>query len=300
MIRSLMKSPWAFFLTVATLLGVQACGGTIYLVKSQAPKGQIVIDGKVDDWAGNLGYDEKDHLSVGFLNDQTNVYVALVLGKGEASGYRLGGGLTVWIDPTGGEKKTLGIRYPLHSPRPGQSRRRAPDEAAPAKENEPINTGPQLEVIRVGTPETMTLEQAKEKGLEVRESYSEESFAYELKIPLQASGSESLGIGVNQGRTIGIGFETEKPEFGENRERRQGDKGGGGGRPHGGMGGGLSGGGMRGRGGMRGGGRGEPGMGNSGPKSLKSWFEVQLHSGAGPGSARSHLAAQPSGHEITK
>ena len=53
----------------------------IYLVKSHAPEREIVIDGKADDWAGHLALDEKENLSVGFLNDQKNLYVALVLGK---------------------------------------------------------------------------------------------------------------------------------------------------------------------------------------------------------------------------
>ena len=61
----------------------------------------------------------------------------------------------------------------------------------------------------------MTLEQAQEKGLEVRVDFSEESFVYELKIPLVGSGSQPLAIGVNPGKTIGIGFETGKPESGE-------------------------------------------------------------------------------------
>ncbi len=286
MFREMIKSPYSFFLAVITLLAAQACGGMIYLVKSHAPEREIVIDGKADDWAGHLAFDEKENLSVGFLNDQKNLYVALVLGKNEAPGRGLSQGLTVWFDPAGGDKKTLGLRYPLGRPRPDRSGRKAPDEQGGTKENTTPDSGTELEVIRAGYPEKMTLEQAQEKGLEVRVDFSEESFMYELKIPLVESGSQPLAVGVNPGTTIGIGFETGKPESGENRERHQGEMGGSGRPRGGGTGGGMGGGGMRGRGGMRGGGRGGSGMEKAMPKSIKAWFEVQLLSGAGPSQVR--------------
>jgi len=281
MFRKLTKHPLSFFSAAITVLAAQACGGMIYLAKSHAPEREIIIDGKADDWAGHLAFDEKENLSVGFLNDQKDLYVALVLGKNEASGRGLNQGLTVWFDPTGGDKKTLGLRYPLGRPRRDRSGLKTPDEQEATKENATPETSAELEVIRDGNQEKMTLEQAQQKGLEVRVDFSEESFVYELKIPLVGSGSQTLAIGMNPGNTIGIGFETGKAESRENRERAQGEMGGSG-RPHGGTGGGMGGGGMRGRGGMRGGGREGSGIDKAMPKSIKAWFQVQLLSGAGP------------------
>ena len=101
-----------------------------------------------------------------------------------------------------------------------------------------------------------------------------ETFVYELKIPLESSGDQSFGLGGHEGNEIGIGFETpkiERPEF---------DRGGGappgGGMPGGGMpGGGMQGGGMQGDGPPPGG-RGRPPQMPGMADPLQAWTKVVL------------------------
>jgi hypothetical protein len=266
-------------LLAAVFFGLTGCSSfKTYVAKSLWPERQIVIDGKSDDWSGALSFIEKEQLSVGFFNDQNNLYLCLVAEGNFARGQIMRGGLTVWFDPEGGKEKKFGIRYPLGAPgREMQMRagRRNPEEPNEGSPREAMN---ELEIIRPkeAEPERMELAKAKDNGLEVTAAPSSGLVVYELKIPLLAKEGQPLAVGAKPGAKIGIGFETTKPDFSR--------------MPRGGF------------GGMPGGGMGRPGMGggfgrrggfgteSKMPEPLKIWTTVQLASGgAGSGPEKATL-----------
>jgi hypothetical protein len=270
------------------VLGLAACGGTkTYLTNSIALERSIVIDGKSDDWVGALSFMTDAQLEAGFLNDQDYLYVCIVTDDNAVRREITGAGLTVWFDPQGGEAKALGIRYPLGRTRPRRQEKPGAEQAQPEPAaEEPAESGaPGLQILRAGgsPPEAMDVSAAK--GIEV--AYSTESglFVYELKIPLQSATDRPYALGAGPGKTVGVGFEVPKMDFGATGGRRQGGvPGEGGGGPPMGGGGGF---GSRGRGGMGMGGRGmrSGGMNPEIPEGLKVWTYVKLSTGKTPSPA---------------
>jgi len=253
--------------------GLGACSSVkTFTTQSRPPERQVVVDGRSDDWAGNLFIVEDEGITLGFLNDKDNLYICLRAEEISTRGQIMRSGLTVWFDPKGGKKKTLGIKFPLGiSPGEWPSPRgeygdeeEEPGFRRPGEEN--LN---ELEIIRSDKDEPEKMELAEAKGIEVKVLPSRAGLVYELKIPLVGSDENPIAVGAGPGVTIGIGFETGKFDF-NSMPRRPGRMPGTGGMPP--MGGGM------GRGGMGGMGR----MGGPMPQmaeELKIWATVKLSSG---------------------
>jgi hypothetical protein len=269
-------------------LGTIGCRSfATFSIDSRAPAGEIVIDGRSDDWAGRTYSIGDGEVSLGCQNDGRNLYICFLTGDRALQRGIMGGGLTVWFDPAGGQKKSLGIRYPLPANR-GVAKGRSPEEPPAEAEAEPPETGREpglggaIEVITSegGLPRKVDLESAG--GIEVTIGRSSGFLVYELKIPLGKSEADPFAVGAAPGDVVGIGFETGKidakkeprPEgFDRPGEEGPGSMGG----PVGGVVG-------RGRGGMR------PGAGRNYepmlPKDIKLWAFVRLAVSGVPGQAR--------------
>jgi hypothetical protein len=272
-----MKKWHMLLLVLPGLLATTDCGGTIYTAKSLIPQHAIAIDGNTDDWAGALSALNEENASVGFFNDQTYLYACLVINRDSSAGPMMGQSLTVWFDPTGGDRKTFGIKVGSGLP-PTDTPEEEPleepkEERAERPGHRPHDFAQVLEILRAGnkTPEKIPIDLANKEGIEIKIMPSIHSLVYELKVPLFASENHPLAIGVLENRTIGVGFETASPTHnGRMRRPEGGDEGPDEeGRP-------PMEGGMRGR---MGGGRGRPGMRPEMPgtqKALKIWTEVKL------------------------
>ena len=288
-------------LLIVGLLASIGCGGRIYLVSSLGPPHSIVVDGEADDWSGALSYVASDHLFVGFVNDREDLFICL---NRETTGGRPGApmsGVTVWIDPSGGSDKTMGIRLagptegpsdgtrPEGEPARGERRRpeRQPEIERPARElgqeASPIAGGSDIEVLgpNGAVVRRLAAEAAAAAGLEVRSGFAGGSYILEVKIPLAASESRPIAVGAGPGGIIGVGFVSSSPR-GNGRPGGPPESGPGGGA---GMPGGVGGvsvqGGMGGPGGMRPGMR--PNMDPDIGKALKVWTRVKLRPADEPG-----------------
>jgi len=244
-----------------------------FTTQSRPPERQVAIDGRSDDWAGNLFIVEDEGITLGFLNDKNNLYICLRAEEMSIRGQIMRSGLTVWFDPQGGKKKTLGIKFPIgmrldERPMPrgdfGEEEEE-PDFKKPAEEN--MN---ELEIIRSENEVPEKMEVAEAKGIEIKVLPSRVGLVYELKISLIRSDENPISVGTEPGKTIGIGFETGKFEF-SGMPRGRGGMPGGGGMPP--MGGGM------GRGGMGGMGRMGGRRGFEMPKDIKIWATVRLSAG---------------------
>lgn len=257
----------ALLLALAVGIGAAACKTfNTYSADSRPVSRPITVDGKTDDWQGDLYVVPNERLSIGFLNDQEYLYVCLLSSDATIRSQIMVQGFTLWFDPKGGKEKAFGIRYPLGSPSA------QPPRAGEIKEPPPADpsTLDQFDVVKSEKEPAQRMDFSQAKSLELKVASSTGLIVYEMKIPLAAGANNPVAVGAAPGKTIGIGFETGKVDISKMpRGERGGTPGGGEGTgrpPMGGAGGGQTGEGGRGGVDMRGG----------LAESLRVWAFVQL------------------------
>ena len=275
-----------------------------------------VADGSDAEWPETSSTIPGTTVLLSVSNDAEHLFVRLRATERPAQMQLLYGGLTIWIDPSGGEKKALGIKYPVPTtlPAPGgrDSRRRGPGSgpAGPGgpgqggsggggqpplheprseggrREPPPAPLDPsaivprRLELLGPDNDDVRSLVLDHVPGISVGLARADDVLVYELKVPLAKGTAVPYSVGARPGATIGIGFETTKLERAKPPEASGGSPGGGGGGGMG-MGGGIP--------------MGIPGMGRGGPpgenkpdlpKPWKVWTRVALASAPGASSSR--------------
>lgn len=232
----------AFLFLALSLLS--ACAGfQSFKVESQALPNPITIDGKDDDWKGHLYYNVQGQYSLGFTNDDRNLYVCLVVTDPYKRSEIIRGGLVLWIDPKGGDARTFGVRFPLPW-RAGAAANRGEGQSQLPPENDlgqPI--GPEVwSEFTIITPKNelpILMKTEEGKGLEMKAAAPAGMFVYELRIPLHKSVENPWAVGTDPGHTVSLGFEagrTTANEFGRGGRSGYGGMGGRGGYPGGGYG----------------------------------------------------------------
>ena len=246
---------------------------------------QITIDGLDDgtEWANALHSVAKGELTVGLLNDEKMLYLRLSTGNQAIQRQVLTAGLTVWFDETGGQEQIYGVHFPfpIENRRRGSGRRPASGRGGTkgidlSERRDPFSEISQgeIEIIRPGAHEQsrITADHFSPYGILCHVGSTNDTFVYELRVPLIKDVNSTHGIAVNKPKIIGIGLVA-----GESEQLRQnaGDRGGGrgGGRGPGGMGGPPEGG----RGGL-----GQPPQGPPGgdvqekARPINQWLKVHL------------------------
>jgi hypothetical protein len=238
---------------------------TTFSTESRPLDHQVIVDGKTEDWQGDLFVAEGERIELGFLNDRENLYVCLLTTDNFVRAQILMQGLTVWFDPKGGTNKVFGIKFPVGLP-PGERKMPLGDNPeGPDLENLPKVPMTEMEIIRSEKEPIQKLNVAEAQGIEVKVVPSSGLIVYELKIPLVKTEQHPIAVGAEPGKTIGIGFETPKFDPSQMPRRRVGGIPGGGRPP-------------------MGGGAGQEGMGGYGrgfqlPEGLKMWAIVSLAQG---------------------
>jgi hypothetical protein len=265
------------------------------------------VDGKLTEWSAPLVTLGSTPLSLGVRNDGQFVYVALA-SSDPATRMMLGAaGFTVWMDPSGKNKKSFGItvpptiaggrgmrgRGPGGGPPPDQSG--APAQPGQEGQKDPPQGGPggpggpavgaitSIEVAGSSKDDKRRFELAYARtiGLDVAAREAEGVLVYELRVPLAVTEAQPYGVKSSPGATIGLGIETSQPpeprggrfggagaKTGTGGDPTGGGGGGRGGLPPPGMGGGGAGG-MGGGGGQRGGMGGPPEGGRGELREMK-------------------------------
>ena len=266
---------------VAGMIVVAAAAGVLATKRQQIDSHwrdrDVVIDGDNSEWAGPLRPVEENHpIIMAAMNDGQFLYVVLSTSDAAARRQILRQGLIVWFDPSGGDKKHFGVKFPVGvlpeeaSGRGGFRRGPAggrppgdPGSGDPAQPDqlEPTN---RLEVYGPQKDDAHSFVTDMAPGIAVKIGQVEGYLVYELKVPLARTADTPYAIEAKPGTLIGFGLETPKME----RPAREG---------RGGMGGlGGRGGGMGGRGrGMGGRGGGDRSQFEQ-AKPLKSWATIQL------------------------
>jgi len=262
---------------VSLLASLTGCSmNKVFTTNSAPPPREIVIDGRPDDWLGELSYLEDEKILLGILNDKDSLYLCFQAADRFRQIQILNGGLTVWFDPQGGHEKKYGIRFPLGMKLEEMLPLIEAGEAA-GEEALPPDFPPQalrfLGIIKSAKgplvmtadgpqrpPQTIDLQ--KERSIEADASPWGGGIVIEFKIPLAASPDRPFAINAQPGASLAVGLETSQLSFG----RRQGMP----------MGGGMPGGGMQPQMGGMPGEMGGYGMRPNLPKPLSFWAEVRL------------------------
>ena len=228
-------------------------------VKCVAKTAEIKIDGINEEWNGSLSVIDDENLALKVMRDENFLYLGVLFNESDQQMQALMQGLTVWFDSDGGKNEEFGIRFPGGIMNSGymeeasRNGRPDPEDMARAAE-EKLAEADYFMIVEPEKDQETLVEFVDASDVKVRATLEEGIMFYELKIPLKRSEEQPLGIGVREGKKLGIGFTTPKME--DRRPRMGGDMRGGG------MGGG--------RGGM-GGGMNRPGM----PERLNLWIQVE-------------------------
>ncbi|MGB2868390.1 MAG: hypothetical protein WBD36_08065 [Bacteroidota bacterium] len=252
-------APYGLLIPLGGLLA--GCSSSLEL-QSVWPADQIKVDGVASEWPGKV-WVEKSDVQFGIANDSTDLYVAIVASKAELRRQITVRGLTVWFDPLGRQKKSIGIRYPL--PRMRRAAADNPDEQPEAQ----LGPMAEFEYLTPLEPDPLRVPVVAARGIQLQLKTGEHSLVYELKIPIRASSDHPYTLESSPGSTIAVCLEIGGFDQGAMRERGEGleesGRGGIGGR----------------RGGMRGESGGQRGSNAFTPmKPVEIWSTVQLASGA--------------------
>ena len=253
-----------FWISIGLIVLFAACGNK--QLESKWRTDEITVDGSNRDWADNLVYNRDNDIAIGIVNDETDLYISISSTDRAMIQKIISGGFTVWFNTKGNKDKTIGIRYPIGTlgaaPRlpeslKGHRNKNYPDE-------QPMESfrkrWEEFEIIKDEENISLRIPIDNEVGIEVRNSFYEGMFVYELKIPLYKEQDSPYALEAGESKIIGIGFETGKMENKNrmNRMNRRGISGGRGGR------------------GSRGGGRMNAGNFPRTMEPLRYWIKVEL------------------------
>jgi hypothetical protein len=271
-----MKGNARFLALVLPAVLFSGCGGGPDLgVESRWSDEAVVMDGSADDWAGYpLEYSEEEQISLGVRNDDENVYL-IFLSRDERLARRvLMGGMTLWFDPTCGQKKEFGVRYRgnrslVETLRAGSD---IPEMMRPAFQGHEAQV---LDIVTVlDRGDETSLPEGNPVGPQAASVCEDGVYGYEFMIPIARSGDIHYAVEVSPSEKVSVCLELSGADR-ETRKRMVSERGEMTGPPPGGMGGGgqrpMGGGGRRG-GGPRGGPRGD---GEEMMRSQEIW--VMLH-----------------------
>jgi hypothetical protein len=263
---------WSFILLLLAILFV-ACG-SIQLSSIWRDR-EVTIDGKHDDWLNALMYFEDENISLGLQNDESFMYICMIVEDPMIRNQIMRQGFTLWFEPAGGKKRNFGIKFPVGMSDEQMQMRGMQEGAVPMKPRRgeqdperfmqaPMRQMNELEILGPGKDESVRIPIDEAKGINVTVKLSSGTLVYELKVPLSQDEQNPYAIGAKAGSSIGIILET--PKINRSNMRR-------------GIAGGMPGGGGRGgMGGMRGGGMPGGGMRFRMPGPLKVKAIVQLAS----------------------
>jgi len=222
-----MKKPNILLLSalLSLLLSPLLWGKDINL-NSPWTKSEIAVDGKESEWSGKIYYLEDQKIGVGLQNDTSNLYILVKATDRSRQMQIMRTGLTIWIDATGKDKKSLGIHYPI-----GMQEYGIPDvkanpntEFASEQKNRFAEMLKEIEVLGPEKNDRNRISRANNFGIEATLSDTLGVMVYELKIPLSATNEHPYAISAIPGSSISVGLEGGKfsREMMGNRMRMRG------------------------------------------------------------------------------
>lgn len=247
------------FIILTGIISIALLGCNQTKLESKWTDQEITIDGKLNKWNENLVVPKNTHVGIGFMNDESSLYLTLTTMDRNLIMQVLTRGFTVWIDPKGRKSQRFGIRYPFGGGM-GEFRMmmQGREQYTPDFDlfiQVALSSQKEVEVIGPGKNQIARFGLNNSAGIDVIATFEESVFTYEMRVPLQSVAENLYAIDVKPGTTIGVGFTT--PELDRDSMGGMGGRGGG-------------------MGGHGGGGRSDRSLGRQMPESLKYWVKVTL------------------------
>ncbi len=172
---------------------------------------EIHVDGDVDDWPGMSTYFDQERVRIAVRNDAEYLYLGLSSTHPAVLGRALLAGLTVWFDPKGGEARTTGIRFPLGVREMDFDIGAEGHGFSPAELLQRYRSSTVEYRLLEGADASRLVKQGEAPGVEVAMNGRNDTFTYELKVPLTSLGEGGFAVGAQPGDEISVGFEIPKP-----------------------------------------------------------------------------------------
>jgi hypothetical protein len=182
------------------------------------------IDGALSEWGGSLSYVDNESVAVSVVPTDSLLYVALSTQDKRLIRTVLRDGLIVWVDPTGTQKRTYGIRYPLGlraqranqtGPSPHSSGASSASRSQRAMSVFDQLSLKELVIIRNGTTDARIPAQFS-SGVRAQAQIDPGALVYELAIPIGASSASQAerqhGMRAAPGSTVGVGLATPEAD----------------------------------------------------------------------------------------
>ena len=106
---------------VGLCLGVINCSSQLYISHWASP--EALIDGQRKEWKGLFQVLEKENFAIAVAHDANYLYVAITSIHAAFSRQVAHYGLTIWLDPDGKNRQSLGISFPGQQTKAGHSHR---------------------------------------------------------------------------------------------------------------------------------------------------------------------------------
>lgn len=234
-----MKKFISLISSIFALFALASCSSSLYQATWQARP--VIADGNPTEWSLPLRYsDSKSGLQYNITNDETNLYVCIRATERPAQMKILSSGMVIWIDPSGKNKETTGIHFPLpvrHDKRPSRegnspiiSQGKNPERMSLQKEYELEK--PEISLSGFLPQYNGTFEASEAKGAQAAINWDDQdNMTYELVIPFKAFFAKDMNALKDNpviGFTINVAAFTRPQGSGS----REGGYGGAGGGPH--------------------------------------------------------------------
>lgn len=251
-----MNNKYLISLIVIILISLLVLGCKDIEIKSIWSEKNISIDGTDHEWSGSYTFVGDEKVAIGAQNDNDYLYLVFKTIDRQVKQKVIGNGLTIWIDPDGGEEKSFGIHYPVGMISWGNTQIYNPKDWGTPEEREKRlkeKSKLMLEEMAIISPYGRSeygLSIKNPFGIEIALNDTSGALIYEMKIPIRSPESSMYSYLLTDDTKISIGIETGETDKKEMMAQRSG----GGLSSGGGMGGGK-GGGIMGKGSGKGGGK---------------------------------------------
>ncbi|HVP37396.1 MAG TPA: hypothetical protein VMT04_10410, partial [Terriglobales bacterium] len=159
-------------------------------------KSEVAIDGKEFEWSGSIYYLEDQKIGLGLQNDTSNLYILIKAADQIRQRQIIRNGLTIWIDATGKDKKSLGIHYPIGMQEYGipEVKANPNTEFDTEQKNRFAEMLREIEVLGPEKNDRNRIGKANNFGIEAALSDTLGVMIYELKIPLKSTSQYPYAI----------------------------------------------------------------------------------------------------------
>ncbi len=174
----------------------------------------IKIDGSDEEWRGQELPVQKQHFSLGIMNDGEWIYICLPTKDVGTRTQIANAGLVVWLDAEGGKKRRFGVHFPVPNPPQPPGMRRPPargeGERVPPAEGEerPIPGQDVVGILGPGKNDAKLVPVNEAGGIEASVGVHDDLAVYEIKIPLTRSADHPYAPNLQPGQTVRLEIET--------------------------------------------------------------------------------------------